>query len=219
MHITGIEVMRGRRGRLQVYGDGVPLFQVSRRTVAKSGLRPGIEIDPARVMAILAEDARSEALRVAASALARRPHSERDLRRRLAQRRFAADVIDATIDRLKSVGLINDAEFAVAWVEARDRTSPRSRRLVTGELRAHGVAAELATEASTDVDDEEAAWRAVARRLPGLVHVDDDAARARLAGYLQRRGFAWSVVGPTIARALVHLGRPAGGSADVMEAG
>jgi regulatory protein len=132
--------------------------------------------------------------------LARRPRSERQIRRRLTQRRHEQAVVDETVERLRSLGLINDAAFARAWAESRACSSPRGRRLIAAELRAQGVAAQVAGEASADVCDEDAAYRAASRRLAALGAYDFRTFAERLGAYLQRRGFDWDVSRQTIRR-------------------
>jgi regulatory protein len=79
--------------------------------------------------------------------------------------------------------------------------------MIAGEIRSHGVTLEIAREAASVVDEAEAAWRTAERRLQGLSRLDDGAAAARLSGYLQRRGFGWSVTRSTVERAMHALGR------------
>lgn len=207
MIVTAIERTRGRRGRVDLWLDGVSRIELGRDFVRQQRLRPGDVLDPPRADALIAADTRREALRLAGAMLARRPHSEREVRRRLARHRFAPALIDDTIARLERARFIDDAEFARTWVDAREHASPRGRRLIVQELRARGVAYETARDAAAGISDAEAAYAAAARRAPALRTVDDQAFRTRLAGYLQRRGFSWEVTKATVDRCLREAGR------------
>lgn len=191
MVITAIERTRGRRGRVDVYVDGEPRLQLGREFVRTRRLRPGDTVEAEQLQALAEVDARQEALQVAAAMLARRPHSEREIRRKLALKRVAAQLIDETIEKLRSARLIDDAEFARGWVQARDEGSPRGRRLLAQELRSRGVETPLAHAAVLAVADDEAAYRAAERRSRSLRSLDYPAFRARMASFLQRRGFGW----------------------------
>lgn len=148
----------------------------------------------------LAADPARQALDAAAAFVARRPRSEREVRRRLAQKRFEPALIDETIGRLRELRLIDDAEFARTWAERRDRTSPRSRRLVAGELRARGVDGATAQEAASALSDADAAYRFAAHRMRSLAHAGDETFRARLSSTLRGRGIGWDVVRATVDR-------------------
>src|SRR5438132_449848 len=139
MMITAVERHGKRRGRLEVWVDDELRLDLSSAVARARGLRVGREIDASDIEAIVALDARRVAMQVATSMLARRPHSEREVRRRLVIRRFDRALIDETIAKLKSARLIDDAEFARTWVDSRDRCSPRGQRLIASELGALGV--------------------------------------------------------------------------------
>lgn len=200
MIITAINPKPRRRSRVDVYVDGELAFDLARDTVSKRELRPGRPIDRAEIEAIVAADARRSALDTAVAMLARRPRSEREVRRRLAQRKCDPALIDETVERLRGMKLVDDAEFARAWAESRDRSSPRGRRLIAGELRAYGVTAAVAGEAAATVSETDAAYRVAAKRMRSLVGADYRAFRDRLGAHLQRRGFAWEVVRGTVER-------------------
>ncbi len=208
MIISAVERMPRRRGRVDVYVDGERRFDVGRDVARERGLRAGAAIDAAQIEAIVQLDLRRQAIQLAAAMLARRPHSEREVRRRLAQRRFPPAVIDETVGKLQSAHLIDDADFARSWAASRDDASPRGRRLIVQELRARGVAAELAAAATSDISDEDAAYRAAARRSRAMGALDYGVFRARLASFLQRRGFAWEATRAAIDRCWRERGGP-----------
>src|SRR5581483_9478342 len=131
MQITGIERHAKRRSRVVVYVDGIATMEIARSAARARDLRPGRATSPAEIEAIVAAEQRREALAAAAALLARRPRSEREVRQRLSRRGATPAVIDETVAKLYAARLLDDAAFAQAWAEARDRTSPRSARLVT----------------------------------------------------------------------------------------
>jgi regulatory protein len=57
-------------------------------------------------------DRRTEALAVAARALARREHSQRSLRERLQRAGVATDDAEAVVEELRQAGLVDDGRFA-----------------------------------------------------------------------------------------------------------
>jgi regulatory protein len=215
--ITAINRNPKRRGRVDVYVDGERAFDIARDAAASRELRPGRPIDRSEIEALVAADARKQALDSAVAMLARRPRSEREIRRRLAKRKFAPALIDTTIEALRRHGFIDDAKFAASWTESRERSSPRGRRLVVQELRTLGVAAPLAHAAAAAVEEPEGAYRIASRRAASLATLDYASFRNRLAGFLQRRGFGWDVTRATVERCWRELGGNAADTDDLRE--
>ena len=163
-----------------------------------------------------AVDDPADVLAAAARFLGTRPRSADEVRRRLRDAGYRADLVEGTLDRLTELGYLDDAAFARAWVESRDRTRPRGARALRDELRRKGVAvtdaeaalAEREAGASGDdpddprlapgageravseASDEAAAERLLARKGAGLLREPDlRKRRAKAYGLLARGGF------------------------------
>ena len=80
-----------------------------------------------------------EVLDAAARFLESRPRSTAEVRRRLTFAGYRHDLVDAAIVRLTELGYLDDAAFAQAWVESRDRAHPRGEHALRQELRLKGV--------------------------------------------------------------------------------
>jgi regulatory protein len=143
-------------------------------------------------------------LEAAARFLEARARSVGEVRRRLSSAGYRADLIDGAIDRMTELGMLDDATFARAWIESRDRARPRGERGLSEELRVRGVdrsvivAAldERRSSASDDGEDttpsadEAAAERLLARHARTLDRVVDPRARRQRAyALLARNGF------------------------------
>lgn len=150
-----------------------------------------------------------DAAREAALTLLERTRRTRsDLVRRLRERGFEPAVIESVIARLEAVGLVDDAEYARAWLAGRLGRRPTGARRLEMELRARGVSAEdvvrgrALLEAQTGVVDElAAARRAIASAAGRYAKLDPRVRRQRLWALLSRRGFDPDV----IERALVEV--------------
>lgn len=207
MIVTRLERQKGRR-RVDVHLDGAFAFSIAEDIAAQHGLRPGQRLEAPEVDALREADARQRCIESALRLVARRPRSERELRDALRRRRFEGAHIDAALSRLKNMGYLDDATFARFWVETRDGSSPRSRRLLRAELRARGVEAPTAAEATTGIEDEDAAYRAASRRLRAFAGLDEQAFRRRLGGFLLRRGFGYALAERVVSRCWREVARP-----------
>jgi regulatory protein len=147
--------------------------------------------------------------------LARREHSVKELGEKLSGSRDAdPDAVREVVQELAARELVSDARYAAAWARDAVRLDPRAERLVVTQLVEKGVPAALAARAVRGAFEEEGADdRSLARGLAGkrMARLDglDDAARwRRLAGYLQRRGFANELIYDVCAEVLPEPGGP-----------
>jgi len=207
MRVTAIE-RQPRRRRADVFIDDRFALALSLEVLGQSGLRIGEDVSAARLEELRQAEARHAALTSALRLLAYRPRSETEMRQRLARRGALPSVVDETIVRLRDLGLVDDDAFARSWVESRDQTSPRSRRLLASELRQKGVGRQIVQESLANLDEEDAAYRAAARRARSLATLPYADFRRRLSGFLLRRGFGYETVRATVVRLWEEVAGP-----------
>jgi regulatory protein len=119
-------------------------------------------------------------LAAAARFLEVRPRSVAEVRRRLRSAGYAAALVEHAVERLVELGFLDDAAFARAWVESRDRARPRGERALRLELRQKGVGREDADGALDGRRDEAAARSAADDPVGGGAGSADEAAAERL---------------------------------------
>jgi regulatory protein len=165
-----------------------------------SGLRVGQEISLERVTALEQAQGRHHAMACAMRLLAYRPRSVKEMQTALQRRRVKPDTVAETIARLQKSRLLDDEEFARSYLDQRDRTSPRSRRLLRAELRAKGVEHEVADGPLSEANDTDAAYRAAVRRARTMATLPRPDFERRLGDFLLRRGFAYETSRETARR-------------------
>jgi regulatory protein len=150
-------------------------------------------------------------LEAAARFLEARGRSVAEVRRRLTSAGYAAPLVDDAIVRLTELGMLDDAAFARAWIESRDRARPRGERALAEELRLRGVDREIVAAAlderraaaggTAGEADEAAAERLVTRNARTLERIADPRARRQRAyALLARSGFNPEVCARVAAR-------------------
>ena len=202
MRITAIE-RQPRRRRANLHLDGRLALTLSPQVLAEAGLHIGDPLTPIELERLRASEARHGALATALRLLSYRPRSETELRQRLARSGTPTPLVDETIARLRELGLADDEAFARSWVESRQRSSPRSRRLIALELTGKGVSRQITRQSLAALDDiaeSDAAYRAAARRAAALATLPHADFRRRLGNFLLRRGFDYETVRATAAR-------------------
>ncbi|MCX7024325.1 MAG: regulatory protein RecX [Spirochaetes bacterium] len=125
----------------------------------------------------------------AASLLARSEQSRYMVGTKLAARGFAPVAASMALDRLESLGLLDDARFAAAWVESRIRRSADGPDAVVAGLRSRGIDPELARSTVENLFDRDARLLSLNRALAKAARrstFDPDRTRAKLL----RQGFS-----------------------------
>lgn len=195
--ITALKVQKRNPNRVNIYLDGEFAFGAAR--IVAAWLQIGQELDDRKIAEIQAQDAREVAYQNALILIGYRPRAEAEVHRRLVEKGFDEPVIDEVLQRLKTGGLIGDAGFARTWVENRSEFRPRSHRALAFELRQKGVGEEEITQALEDAaGEEQLAYEAARRQARRLETLEWDAFRARLSGFLGRRGFTYATVAPVV---------------------
>jgi regulatory protein len=143
------------------------------------------------------------ALRFSAS----RRRFEREVRAHLRKKGIAKGEIDAAIDRVRELGVLNDAETARAWLKDRLRFGPKGRSLLQTHLLRQGVSPAIADEALREVMQENPEIEtavAVLRKITARRTRDPerDVLRRRMWSALGRRGFDPETTREAIARVL-----------------
>jgi len=199
MRITSIQRLPRKRA-YEVRVDHALVLTLSPDVLAPVGLRPGQEISAEQVEALEGAEARHKAMSTALRLLAYGPRSEKEMRDNLHRRKTPDSVAAETMDRLRSLRLLDDADFAVSYVEAKDRTSPRSRRMLAAELAAKGVPRVVRDASLEAVNEADAAYRAAAKKARALTSLPYADFQRRLGDHLLHRGFGYEVARAAVRR-------------------
>ena len=135
------------------------------------------------------EKARSYALRL----IDYRPRSCREIRSRLRQKGYGSHIIEKLVYELKQHGFLDDKEFARLWARSRSQTAGRGIALIRSELLAKSIDTQIVEDTvsalRSEYDEEDTARQIFKRRMRLLKGLDKIKAKARIYGYLRRRGF------------------------------
>ena len=195
--ITAIRVQKHDPGRLNIELDGEFAFGLSRMTAA--WLKVGDRISESRAADLQKSDASESAYQKATRLLDYRPRTEMEIRQKLQQKGFETEEIETVVRRLKNANLVADEQFAKMWIENRNESHPRSRRMIRYELKNKGISEQIIDNALTESEqDSELAMKAASRYARRLNSVDRQAFQKRLSAYLARRGFSYGTIAPVV---------------------
>lgn len=195
--ITAIEVQKKNPNRVSIYLDEQFAFGLSR--IVAAWLNVGQELSEEKVAALQSEDAREVAIQKALRFLGYRARSMHEVRENLQKHDIPEAVIEITLKRLQESGLLNDQEFAQAWVENRNTFRPRSRRALSLELRRKGLDDDVIQQTlEQNVDETSLAREAARKYLRKVERLEWPDFRNKLGGFLGRRGFSYAIVAPVL---------------------
>ncbi len=167
-------------------------------------LRKGQPLDDGEIARLKALDEIEVAHERALHYLSYRPRSVAEVRSNLKEK-YSDTAIEAVLERLERAGLLDDEAFARFWVDNREQFGPRSERALRYELRQKGVPDSAIEAALSDLDEEDAAYRAALSRVHRYAQADEETFKKRLGGYLSRRGFSYATVRDVLDRAWQEL--------------
>jgi regulatory protein len=141
------------------------------------------------------------------------PRTRAQLADAMRKRGIQDGAAEEVLSRFEDVGLIDDAAFAMAWVESRHYSRGLAGRALSAELRQRGVASDeirAAIDEQLGPDAEAGAARQlVERKLAATRGLPPEQRTRRLAGMLARKGYPAGLAFRVIREALEAEGEPA----------
>ncbi|MFI5061128.1 MAG: regulatory protein RecX [Actinomycetales bacterium] len=157
-----------------------------------------------------AENAGKRASNVSLNQLARRGMSRWELEQVLEKREIDPCTAQAEVDRLESVGLLDDEALAANLVYTQHTRKGLGRSAIEQELKRRHIDPLIIEEALEEIaaDDElERATELAMKRIGQLASYDDETAKRRLHGFLARKGYDSSTVRHAMDAALATRGK------------
>ena len=186
-----------RKNRVQIDVDGRFYMNLRISDYEKCPVQEGEAIDEAEYEDRLSAVQYPEAYEAALTQLDFCQRSSGELRKKLSAKGFAAPAVNAVVDRLIEIKLVDDSAYARHIVESMAK-KPVGVYAAKRKLRAKGFSEDDADDALTQLDDEQQSEvaAALAKKLAPkyLAKGDRRDAKAKLSQALARRGFGWDVV-------------------------
>lgn len=159
MTITKIKRI-ANTNRFHVYVDdkwnGIFLDEI----LAVYGLKTGQELDDEEFAKIKSENDRKVAFDMATSYIEKYVVSEKGIKDYLKKKGFDFKVINATVDKLKDYGLVNDESFAKNYFETLSAT--KGKRAIASKLKQKGVSAEIVENLLENINEDDEIEKATA---------------------------------------------------------
>ncbi len=130
--------------------------------------------------------------------LSSRQRSVWEIEQKLSQKGYQEITVDKVIAYLSELHLLDDREFARAWIEGRLRAKPMGSHRLALELRRKGLDAQLIKECLAEyfegLDEVEIARSLAFKRRKRYKDLAPETIKRRLQNFLLRRGFSYQVI-------------------------
>lgn len=201
MTITRITTQKKNNNRYNIYvddGGGETYgFSVDEAVLIEYRLRKGLEMSEAMVSELTEKDSFYQSYALAIRYLGYRMRTKKEVADYLQKKDVSPHNISATIDRLTTNGLLDDEQFANAFVQTRINTSSKGPLLIEQELLKKGVSRGQCTRALQRYDDSiqyEKALKWVQKKIHSRKKESYRKKEQRLQAALIRKGFTQDVV-------------------------
>jgi regulatory protein len=128
-----------------------------------------------------------------------------ELEQVLRKRGVDDDQAAAELDRLESVGLLDDAALALTLVFTLHTRRGLGRRAIAHELAGRHIDPDIVMDALSEIEDDDERERALelaVKRLGQLSAYDDETIERRLSGFLARKGYGSGLVRDVVSAAM-----------------
>jgi regulatory protein len=187
--ITAIKQQVKRTDRYSIFVEGKYAFSLSEIALLESRLATGQELTKEQLGEFKRLSADDKLYNQTLRYVALRPRSRWEVEFYLERKNTSPALNETILNKLSNIDLINDKQFARAYVHDRRLLHPASRRKIINELRKKRVTDTIIQEVvGSEPTDEQAALRAVIASKRRQSKYRDD---LKLMQYLARQGFGY----------------------------
>ena len=196
--IKHMKMRRGRPERFIITLEDDEELLMTPEIVLKFGLSPGNSFSDDEFLNILQEDSIRQAKDQALRYLTVRPHSRRELWRKMREKGHRSEVINQVLDHLENVELVNDEQFTRLFIQNELRIRPAGKLLLVQKLAQRGIPRELYEPLLKELlpeEEEMEITRSLAKKFTRSHSRDKgDKLKEKLVRYLQGKGFQWEQI-------------------------
>ncbi|NLV75851.1 MAG: recombination regulator RecX [Tissierellia bacterium] len=195
MKITKIEQQKNNKERINIYINGEFAFGLMMEIKYKYDLKEGMELDEDYIQKVLKEEELSKAKDQALKFLTYRQRSKKEIINKLKSKGYEEDIIENTLSYLEEYGLVNDVEFAKAFMRDKINLNKFGPTRIKYELYKKGIDDSIIEEVLEEDDEEYTRALVLAKKkLPSYKKDDKKAIYRKLGGFLQRKGYSYDCI-------------------------
>lgn len=194
MKITAIKQQQKRTDRYSVFVDEKYAFSLSEAGLIDARLASGQELSAAELDGLKRAAGVDKAYGLALRYVAIRQRSEWEMQDYFRRKQIDQEAAGQIIQRLRSLGLVDDAAFARAWVNNRRLLKNVSKRRLKLELQQKRVPSEVMDQvlAEDETDDRQSLRELIGKKRSRYSD------KQKFMQYLARQGFSYDDIKTTL---------------------
>ena len=193
--ITSIKPQKDGK-RVNIYLDGEYGFGLDLENFVKLGLKVEQEFTDEEIEKIIKKAEFQKVYDKILRFASLRPRSEKEYIGWLRKHKVHEKLHEELFNKLKYLEFLNDKKFAVWWIGQRQAFRPKSKRILSQELRLKGIKREIIDEvlSETKLDELGTAKKLLAKKKYLWERLNSREKRVKMSNYLVRNGFGWDVI-------------------------
>ncbi|MDD2494702.1 MAG: RecX family transcriptional regulator [Tissierellia bacterium] len=137
--VTRIEYQKNNKDRVNIYLNDKFEFGIDLDTMIKYGLYKNMIIDDDFILELLVLENRTKAYNYAISLLSRAAKSEKQIIQKMTEKGYDQELINITVEKLKSNNYINDREYCERFIHDKINFSKDGKRKIKEALYNKGI--------------------------------------------------------------------------------
>ena len=200
--ITRIELQKKSKNRYSVFCNGEFKLGVSTEVLLQFGLFKDMTLSDALIEKITSAEKWFQLREQALHYLARRPHSEKELRDKLINKKFEKNLIAVVLKDLKEKKYIDDETFSRLLIREEMNLKKNGPLLIKNKLFKKGVQLELISEIIdkqySEQDQLENCKYLADKKVKLINHLPQTEQKKKLAAFLKQKGFNWRMINAVV---------------------
>jgi regulatory protein len=190
MKVTKITAQVKQAGRYSVFVDEKYAFSLSDTALLESRLVPGQELNEEELETWKQASQDDKVLGRALQYAMIRPRSRWEMQSYLERKKASPPLVEAILNKLSNLRMLDDLEFARSWVANRRLLRPTSKRKLQQELRAKRVGNDVIEQvlSEDETTEQDVLTELVAKKRQQTKFKNDD---LKLMQFLARQGFSY----------------------------
>lgn len=200
MKITAIIPQKRNKSFYNIHIDNEYFCSLDDETLYHLKLKEGLEVDKELLMQASREANYRKAMNYSLNVLAKYYKTKYEIAKKLKEKDYADDTINAVISRLAELGYLNDENYVEAYLRSKQDTSQGlNKRTLFNKLAQKGVDKELIQQCldNANIDEYQNAMDISVKKLQSLKG-DSRAKKSKLYSFLLYKGFDYEICSKVI---------------------
>ncbi len=191
-----------------LYFEDAERIKLSYEIAVKAGLRKGDDVSEEEISSLIFSDTQHRIKNSAFRLLARRSHSEKELRDKLNTKFENRHLVDKIIEELKQRDYLDDYKFAIEFAELKLDKKKFGTNKLKAELIKRGVSRQIIEKVIHECVNEEqqleSAKELARKKINQIKRKEDDPQKIKLklSNFLASKGFDYSIIKEVISSLL-----------------